>query len=147
MPLDIAYDTDNVFAKILRGEIPCHQIFDDAETRGFMDVFPQSRGHCLVVPKEAATNILSLSPAALEAVVTRTQRLAKAVHTVLRPDGIVITQFNGASAGQSVFHLHFHVIPRYEGDPPIGHGSAGRANDGELAALADTIAQAYEAQT
>jgi histidine triad (HIT) family protein len=145
MSLHIAYDAENIFARILRGEIPNHTIFDDAHCLGFMDAFPQSRGHCLIVPKEAATNILTASPQAVQDVIARTQKLAMAVEKALSPDGIVITQFNGAPAGQTVFHLHFHVIPRYADSELAGHGKSGRADEEELASLASQIRQAYAA--
>jgi histidine triad (HIT) family protein len=145
MSLDLTYDPNNIFARILRDEIPCHQIFDDAMARGFMDAFPQSRGHCLIVPKEPATNLLNLSPISLEAVITRTQKVARAVHTVLHPDGITIAQFNGAPAGQTVYHIHFHVIPRYEGTELGAHAAGSKGDPTDLASLAEAIAKAYQA--
>ena len=115
------YDPNNVFAKILRGEIPCVKVYEDDKTLAFMDVMPQSEGHTLVVPKEEAENIFDLSAEGLEAMMATTQKIAKAVKNSLRPDGIVLTQFNGAAAGQTVFHVHFHVIPRREGGPLAPH--------------------------
>lgn len=140
MSLDGAYDPENVFAKILRGEVPCHKLFEDDLAIGFLDVFPQSRGHALIVPKTPARNILEIDEDALAAAHVRAKRVAHAVREALNPDGVVITQFNGAPGGQTVFHLHVHVIPRYEGVALAGHGQAPRADDAELAALAAEIA-------
>ena len=116
------YDPNNVFAKILRGEIPCVKVYEDAKTLAFMDVMPEAGGHVLVVPKEAAENILDLSPDGVAAMMATTQKVAKAVDKVLQPDGILLKQFNRAAAGQSVFHVHFHVVPRWEGVPMAPHG-------------------------
>ena len=111
----MAYDPNNIFAKILRGEIPCVKVYEDDKTLAFMDVMPQAPGHTLVVPKEAAENILDLSPDGLAAMMATTQKIAKAMKKGLAPDGILLKQFNGAAAGQSVFHVHFHIVPRFEG--------------------------------
>ena len=111
----MAYDNNNVFAKILRGEIPCVKLYEDAKTLSFMDVMPQSEGHALVIPKEAAENILDLSPDAATALMATTQKIAKAVKKGLNAPGIMLAMLNGAPAGQSVFHIHFHVIPRTHG--------------------------------
>jgi histidine triad (HIT) family protein len=118
------YDPSNIFAKILRGEIPCVKIYEDAKTLAFMDVMPQSPGHALVIPKEAAENILDLSAEGLAAMIATTQKIARAVKKGLAPDGIVLTQFNGPAAGQTVFHVHFHIIPRSEGASLAPHGRA-----------------------
>ena len=118
----MAYDNNNIFAKILRGEIPCVKVFEDDRTLAFMDVMPQAPGHVLVVPREAAENILDLSPQGMAAMMATTQKVAKAVKQALAPDGIVLTQFNGAAAGQTVFHVHFHIIPRHDGAPLAPHG-------------------------
>ena len=117
----MAYDTGNIFAKILRGEIPCVKVFEDNKTLAFMDVMPQAEGHVLVIPKEGAENILELSADGMAAMMATTQRVAKAVKKGLQPDGILLKQFNGAAAGQSVFHVHFHVIPRQEGETLAPH--------------------------
>jgi histidine triad (HIT) family protein len=111
----MTYDPSNIFAKILLGEIPCVKVYEDDKTLAFMDVMPQAEGHTLVVPKEAAETILDLSAEGLASMMVTTQKIAKAVQKGLRPDGILLKQFNGAAAGQSVFHIHFHVIPRFEG--------------------------------
>jgi histidine triad (HIT) family protein len=109
------YDHNNVFAKILRGEIPCVKLYEDDKTLSFMDVMPQAEGHALVIPKEAAENILDLSPESAAALIAITQRIAKAVKKGLGAPGIMLAMLNGAPAGQSVFHAHFHVIPRAHG--------------------------------
>ena len=112
----MGYDSNNIFAKILRGEIPCVKVYEDDKTLAFMDVMPQAQGHTLVVPKEAAENVLDLSEDGMAAMMATTQKIARAIKLALDPDGIVLTQFNGPAAGQSVFHVHFHVIPRKAGD-------------------------------
>ena len=145
MSLNGEYDGDNVFAKILRGDIPAAKVFEDAHVLAFMDVFPQTRGHTLVISKQSkARNILDVEPEILSHMILDVQRVAKAVCAALRPDGVVITQFNGASAGQSVFHLHFHVIPRWAGQPSHAHGEGGMADPAELAGLAKQIAAMIE---
>jgi histidine triad (HIT) family protein len=111
----LAYDNNNVFAKILRGEIPCVKVFEDAKTLAFMDVMPQTEGHVLVIPKEAAENIHDLSPQGAAAMMVTTQKVANAVKKALDVPGIMLAQLSGAAAGQSVFHVHFHVIPRHAG--------------------------------
>ncbi len=111
----MAYDPNNIFARILRGEIPCHKVCEDDATLAFMDVMPQTDGHTLVIPKVAAEDLFALPPEALAATIHMTQRVARAVKAAFAPPGIMIAQLNGAAAGQSVFHLHFHVLPRYHG--------------------------------
>jgi histidine triad (HIT) family protein len=113
MSLDGAYDDANIFAKILRGEIPCHKVYEDDAVIAFMDLFPQSPGHTLVVPKVKARNLFDIEESDLAALMARVKRIAAGVRTALQPDGIVVTQFNGAPAGQSVFHIHVHIVPRY----------------------------------
>jgi len=109
------YDPNNIFAKILRGEIPCVKVYEDDHTLSFMDVMPQSEGHTLVIPKEPAENVFELSPQAATAMMATTQKVAKAVKKGLNAPGIMLTMLNGAPAGQSVFHVHFHIIPRSAG--------------------------------
>jgi histidine triad (HIT) family protein len=111
----LAYDPNNVFAKILRGEIPAVKVFEDKKTLAFMDVMPQTEGHVLVIPKEAAENIYDLSAAGAAAMIMTTQKVARAVQKGLAAPGILLAQLNGPAAGQSVFHVHFHVIPRHAG--------------------------------
>lgn len=134
-----AYDRDNIFGKILRGEIPSHKVHETEHALVMMDIFPQSRGHVLVVPKAASRNLLDADPAALAAVMPLIQKVANAVHAATGADGIRLAQFNEAPAGQTVFHLHFHIIPVYEG-VEIGRHGGGKADDADLAALAKEIA-------
>jgi histidine triad (HIT) family protein len=132
MSLDGDYDEQNIFARMLRGELPCVKVFEDDFALAFLDIFPQARGHTLVAPKTAARNFLELPSNAVGAYMTRVHRVSKAVVAAMAPDGLVVTQFNGAPAGQSVFHLHFHLIPRYEAEALQGHGHASRADPDEL---------------
>jgi histidine triad (HIT) family protein len=111
----MAYDSNNVFARILRGEIPSIKVYEDEKTLAFMDVMPQADGHVLVIPKEAAENIFDLSPGGASAMMATTQKLAAAVKKGMNASGIMIAMLNGAPAGQSVFHVHFHIIPRQHG--------------------------------
>lgn len=110
-----SYDPENIFAKILRGEIPSHKVYEDDLTCAFMDVMPRADGHTLVVPKNPARNILDVDPADLAAVMTSVQKIARGVMKAFDGDGVLIQQFNEPAAGQIVYHLHFHVIPRHEG--------------------------------
>jgi histidine triad (HIT) family protein len=111
----MAYDPNNIFARILRGEIPAHTVCEDSHTLAFMDVMPQSEGHTLVIPKFAAENLFDLPVDSLAATIATTQRVARAVKKAFDAPGIMIAQLNGRGAGQSVFHIHFHVIPRQDG--------------------------------
>ena len=111
----MAYDDNNIFAKILRGEIPSVKIFEDDKTLAFMDVMPQAEGHVLVIPKEPAETVMDLSPDGAAAMMATTQKVAKAVKKALDAPGIMLAMLNGAPAGQSVFHVHFHIIPRSAG--------------------------------
>lgn len=135
----MTYDPSNIFAKILTGELPCHKVHEDENALVMMDIFPQSRGHALIIPKAASRNLLDADPAALSAVMPLVQRVARAVKAATNADGIRLVQFNEAPAGQTVFHLHFHIIPVYEGVALGAHGG-GKADDSELAALAKDIA-------
>ena len=118
----MAYDPNNIFAKILRGEIPCKKVYEDQFALAFHDIRPQAPVHVLVIPKEGAENILDLSPEGMAAMMATTQKVAKAVDKALSPDGILLKQYNRAAAGQSVFHVHFHIVPRWEGVPLAPHG-------------------------
>jgi histidine triad (HIT) family protein len=109
------YDEANVFAKILRGELPSHTVYEDAETLAIMDIMPRAEGHVLVIPKAACRNVFDAPPDALKAVALTTQKLARAVKVAFDADGVTIQQFNEAAGGQVVFHLHVHVMPRHEG--------------------------------
>jgi histidine triad (HIT) family protein len=140
MSLDGTYDASNIFAKILRGEMPSVRVFEDDHVLAFMDVFPQAKGHTLVIPKHStARNFLEEAPEIIGPLMLGVQRVAKAVRAALQPDGLVITQFNGAVSGQTVYHLHFHVIPRWEG-VALGRHGEGMADMEELKALAAQIA-------
>jgi histidine triad (HIT) family protein len=111
------YDKDNIFAKILRGEIPSHKIYEDGETFAFLDIMPRSKGHSLVIPKKPAVNMLDIEPDDLCALMRSVHMLAPVIKKAMGADGFMIQQFNGAAAGQMVFHIHFHIVPRYEGVP------------------------------
>jgi histidine triad (HIT) family protein len=111
----MTYDAGNIFAKILKGEIPAHKVYEDADTVAFMDVMPQAPGHTLVVPKAPSRNLLDADPATLSRLMPVVQRVARAVKAAFAADGVTIFQYNEAAAGQSVFHLHVHVVPRREG--------------------------------
>ena len=117
----MSYDTNNIFAKILRGEIPCTKVYEDEHTIAFMDIMPQADGHTLVVPKAASVNMLDADAQTFGPLFATVQKIARAVKKGMGADGIVITQFNEAAAGQTVFHLHVHVIPRWEGVPLRKH--------------------------
>jgi len=143
MSLDGAYDPDNIFARIIRGEIPCVKVFDDGRVMAIMDVYPQSEGHVLVISRVSkARNLLEVEPEVLAELAAATQRVARAVREALAPDGITISQFNGAAGGQTIFHLHFHVVPRWEGRPLKGHAQAPMADTAALQATAAKIAAA-----
>ena len=135
------YDSNNIFAKILRGEIPACKVYEDAQTLAFMDVMPQSDGHVLVIPKVPAVTIFEIGPDDLSALMQTTQLMARAAQAAFKADGITIMQFNGTAAGQTVPHLHFHVIPRYEGKPMRSHARE-MADINKLGAQADQLKQA-----
>ena len=145
MSLHGAYDPDNVFAKILRGEIPSVTVWEDDHVLAFMDVFPQLEGHVLVISKTStARNILEIELDALTRLTAAVQRTARAVEKALKPDGVSLMQFNGDAGGQTVFHLHFHIVPRWADRPMKGHGHAPMADAETLRALANRIAAALE---
>lgn len=135
------YDDNNVFAKILRGEIPASKVYEDEHTLSFMDAMPQSQGHTLVVPKTRARNLFDIEPAALASLIQVTQRVARAVRKAFNPDGMRIMQFNETAAGQTVFHIHFHIVPCYDGTPLKQH-SRDFADQAVLARHAELIRQA-----
>ncbi len=112
-----SYDPNNVFAKILRGELPAHKVYEDAETFAFLDIMPRAPGHTLVIPKSAARTILDIAPDDLAHLIRVTQTIARAAVTVFAADGLTIQQFNEPAGGQIVFHLHVHIIPRKIGVP------------------------------
>jgi len=110
-----AYDPSNIFAKILRGEIPSHRVYEDDAVVAFMDVMPQGPGHTLVVPKAPSRNLLDADPATIGPLFTTVQKVALAVKKAFGADGVTILQFNEPASGQTVYHLHVHVIPRFDG--------------------------------
>jgi histidine triad (HIT) family protein len=140
----MSYDQNNVFAKILRGEIPSFKVFENAEALAFMDAMPQSNGHTLVIPKSPAENFFDVESTALSALIVTTQHVAKAVKHAFDPDGVRIMQFNGSAAGQTVFHLHFHIIPCYDGTELKPH-NRGFEDKNVLAANAERIRAALAA--
>ena len=140
MSLDGSYEADNVFARIMQGTEPCFRVYEDEASLAFLDIFPQGEGHTLVVPKGVqARNLLDLPHERLGPFMRSVQVVAEAIKAGLRPDGIEVQQLNGAAAGQTVFHLHFHVIPRTYGVPLTPHGAAARANDSHLETVAARI--------
>ena len=122
----MSYDTNNIFAKILRGEIPCHKVYEDEHTLAFMDVMPQADGHTLVIPKMPSRNLLDADPRALGALMASVQKVATAAKTAFGAEGVLVQQFNEPAAGKTVFHLHFHVLPR-------STGTALRPHSGKMA--------------
>lgn len=137
-----AYDPENIFAKILRGEIPSTRVYEDDETLAFMDIMPRADGHLLVIPKTPCRNILDATPAQLAAVMATVQKLARAVMKAFDADGVTVQQFNETAGGQEVFHLHFHVLPRHEGLPMRPPGKMGDLE--EIAANAERIRAALD---
>lgn len=135
-----SYDPDNIFAKILRGEIPCHKIYEDDAVLSFMDVMPQSPGHALVIPKKGSRNLLDADPEVVAATIMRVQFIANAVKMAMSADGIRVVQFNETAAGQTVFHLHFHIIPIYDGRSLTTHSQT-MADHKELSDQAEKIAE------
>ncbi|MGX8014079.1 HIT family protein [Mesorhizobium sp. ORM8.1] len=119
-----AYDPGNIFAKILRGEIPSHRVYEDDAVVAFMDVMPQGPGHTLVVPKAPSRNLLDADPATLGPLFAVAQKVAVAVKKAFNADGVTLMQFNEPASGQTVYHLHVHVIPRFDGIPLKPHTGA-----------------------
>ncbi|WP_426028715.1 HIT family protein [Brevundimonas sp. TWP2-3-4b2] len=145
MTLKAAYDPDNIFARILRGEIPSVKIWEDEHVLAFMDVFPQSEGHVLLISKTStARNLLEVEADTLARLTEATRRTARAVDRALNPEGFQIMQLNGDAGGQTVFHLHVHIIPRWADRPMKGHGHAPMADTETLRGLADRIAAALD---
>lgn len=143
MSLTGAYDPDNVFAKILRGELPCVKVMEDDRVLAFMDVFPQSEGHVLVISKVSqARNLLEAEPEVLQDLIVAAQTIARVQPEALGCEGVSVMQFNGSAGGQTVFHLHLHVIPRWAGRSLGGHGQGGMADSEELKATAARISAA-----
>ena len=122
MSTSAAYDDDNIFAKILRGEIPAAKVYEDDHVLAFMDVMPQADGHTLVIPKDKVRGILDVSPDVLAALIVRVQKVAAAVKKAFEADGLTVFQYNEKAGGQTVFHLHFHIVPRHDGREMKPHG-------------------------
>ena len=133
-----AYDPDNIFAKMLRGEIPCHKIYEDEDTLAFLDIMPRTEGHALVITKEKAADLFGISPEGLGKLMAVVQKLAPKIKHAVGADGVLIQQFNGAAAGQTVFHLHVHIVPIKEGVPLKPH-AGDMADPDDLAATAEKI--------
>lgn len=133
-----AYDDTNVFAKILRGELPAIKVYEDDKTFAFMDIMPRSDGHCLVIPKAPSRNILDIAPEDLAAVMATVQKLARAAKQAFSADGVTVQQFSEAAGGQVVFHTHVHILPRYDGVALRPH-TGDMADQEVLLAQADTL--------
>lgn len=131
------YDENNIFAKIIRGEIPCHRVYEDDAVLSFMDIMPRSPGHLLVIPKAPARNLLDIEPEVLATLIRQTQRIAKAAVAALGADGLTLQQFSEPAGGQEVFHIHFHVLPRWDDVRITPHP----APKGDMAELADQAAK------
>jgi len=145
MSLTGTYDPDNIFARILRGEVPSVKVWEDDHVLAFMDVFPQSEGHVLVISRTStARNLLEVEPEVLSRLMAAVQCTARAVERALSPDGMSLMQFNGEAGGQTVFHLHFHIIPRWLNRPMEGHAQPRMADTEVLKALAARIAAAMD---
>jgi histidine triad (HIT) family protein len=136
----MSYDPQNVFARILRGELPCTRLFEDERTLAFMDLMPQTAGHALVITREPAETLFDLSPEGAAACMRTTQRVAAAVMRTFDVPGILITQVNGAVAGQTVPHVHFHIIPRRPGEQLLMHAAV-KADPEVLRQQAERIRQ------
>jgi histidine triad (HIT) family protein len=132
------YESNNVFAKILRGELPAHKVYEDADTLAFMDIMPRCEGHTLVIPKAPVRNVLDASPAQLAACMKTVQRVAAASMKAFNADGFTLLQANEEAGGQVVFHLHFHVMPRWEGKS-LGPAASKMEKPETLAAAAEKI--------
>ncbi len=124
--MPVAYDNQNIFARILRRELPCTKVYEDDDVLAFMDIMPRADGHTLVVPKTSARTLMDIEPDALSKLILATQRITRAAQIAMQADGITIHQFNESAGGQVVFHIHFHVIPRFNGIDL-------RSNTGEMA--------------
>jgi histidine triad (HIT) family protein len=140
----MAYDQNNIFAKVLRGEIPCHKIYEDEDTLAFLDIMPRTEGHALVITKEKACDLFDIKPEALAKLMAVVQKLAPKIKEAVGADGVLIQQFNGAAAGQTVFHLHVHIIPRKEGEALKPHAGQ-MADQAEQATTAEEIRKKLEA--
>jgi len=136
-----SYDPNNIFAKIMRGELPCHKVYEDDKVLAFLDIMPRAPGHTLVLPKAPARNLLDCPPDDLAHVITVAQKIAKAAMGTLGADGVTVQQFNESAGGQVVFHLHVHVIPRKTG-VPMKPPAAEKEKPEALAEMAKKLAAA-----
>lgn len=143
--MSAVYDPENIFAKILKGDIPSHAVYEDEDTYAFMDVMPQAPGHVLVVPRAPSRNLLDADPAVLAKLIPVVQKIARATKEAFEADGVYIAQFNEAPAGQTVFHLHFHIVPRKDGEELKPHGRS-MEDSAVLASNAQKIRNALAAQ-
>ncbi|CAO4152929.1 HIT family protein [Methylorubrum thiocyanatum] len=137
------YDPDNIFGKILRGEIPAHKVYEDEHSLAFMDVMPQGEGHTLVIPKAPSRGLLDAEPQTLAALIGTVQRVGRAVKAAFDADGLTLFQYNEPAGGQTVFHLHFHLVPRHDGVPLKRH-EGGMADNAVLAEHAARIRAALD---
>ncbi|WP_172152598.1 MULTISPECIES: HIT family protein [Pseudomonas] len=141
MSLHGDYDPQNIFAQIIRGEAPCYKLYEDDDVLAFLDLFPQSYGHTLVIPKRAAArNILDIDADELCKLMRVTQHLTRVLVDELQPEGVQVAQFNGAPAGQTVFHIHMHIVPRFAGQG-LGVHASSKADPGELQQLQARLVQ------
>ena len=140
MSLYGTYNPQNIFAKVLRGELPCYKVYENDDVLAFLDLFPQARGHTLVIPKiEQARNLIELNDAAIGPLFRAVKKVMKALAAEVEPDGIQLFQFNGGEGSQSVYHIHVHLVPRWPGQPLGMHGQV-KGDPDELAALAISLA-------
>ncbi len=136
----MAYDDQNIFAKIIAGELPCHKVYEDDHSFAFLDIMPRTAGHTLVLPRTAAENILDIDAESLAHLMATVRKLAPKIVKAMDADGFILQQFNGAAAGQTVFHLHVHILPRKEGGRLKHHGSEDNmADEKDLEAVAARI--------
>jgi histidine triad (HIT) family protein len=140
--MSASYDPNNIFGKILRGEIPAHKVYEDDMALAIMDIMPRAEGHVLVIPKEGARNLLDVSPETLAQLMKRVQHVAKALSAAFRADGLTLHQFNESAGGQVIYHLHFHLLPRWDG---VALRPPGTMADNEI--LAEQAAKIQEAMT
>ena len=133
------YDPNNIFAKVLRGEMPCHKVYEDDKTIAFLDIMPRIDGHTLVLPKNPSRNIFDIAPDDINAVMATVQKVSRAVMTAFEADGVTVQQFNEQAGGQVIFHLHVHVLPRKQ-DVPLKPHTGEMADPDLLASQAEKLA-------
>ncbi|MFY9626975.1 MAG: HIT family protein [Methylocystis sp.] len=138
----VAYDPQNIFGKILRGDIPAHKVFEDEVALAIMDIMPRAEGHVLVIPKKPARGIMDIDPENLAELIKRVQLVAKATKTAFDADGLTLQQFNESAGGQVIFHLHFHILPRWDGVALRPPGTM--ADNDKLKAQSEKIRAALE---